>query len=113
MRGGKLHRRSSPQALALGLAPLLVLLWAGLGGRADGRPWGFQGCKQQLNVSVLGALPGVGWDNLRNMELGLVLGCAYSQCLTTENGEYLIPDGMLAVPRRETVVQTCADLMDS
>ena len=64
-------------------------------------------------MSVLGALPGVGWDNLRNMELGLVLGCAYSQCLTTENGEYLIPDGMLAVPRRETVVQTCADLMDS
>ena len=38
MRGGKLHRRSSPQALGLGLAPLLVLLWAGLGGRADGRP---------------------------------------------------------------------------
>ncbi|XP_055403361.1 macrophage-expressed gene 1 protein-like [Bubalus kerabau] len=37
------------------------------------------------------------------MELGLVLGRAYSQCLTTEDGEYLIPDGMLAVPRRETL----------
>ncbi|XP_061295667.1 macrophage-expressed gene 1 protein-like [Bos javanicus] len=113
MRGCKLHRRSSPPALGLGLVPLLVLLWAGPGGRADGGPWGFQGCKQQLNVSVLGALPGAGWDNLRNLELGLVLGRAYSQCLTTEDGEYLIPDGTLAVPRRETVVQTRADLMDS
>ncbi|CAI9153688.1 unnamed protein product [Rangifer tarandus platyrhynchus] len=113
MRGGRLSRVSWSPALGLGLAPLLVLLWAGPGGRADGVPWGFQGCKQQLNVSVLGALPGVGWDNLRNMELGLVLGRAYSQCLTTEDGEYLIPDGMLAVPRRESVVQTRADLMDS
>ncbi|KAF4009513.1 hypothetical protein G4228_000151 [Cervus hanglu yarkandensis] len=113
MRGGRLSRVSSPPALGLGLAPLLVLLWAGPGGRADEGLWGFQGCKQQLNVSVLGALPGVGWDNLRNMELGLVLGRAYSQCLTTEDGEYLIPDGMLAVPRRESVVQTRADLMDS
>uniref|UniRef100_A0A8C6DCP4 MACPF domain-containing protein n=1 Tax=Moschus moschiferus TaxID=68415 RepID=A0A8C6DCP4_MOSMO len=103
----------SPPALGLGLVPLLVLLWAGPGCRADGGPWGFQGCKQQLNVSVLGALPGAGWDNLRNMELGLVLGRVYSQCLTTEDGEYLIPDGMLAAPRRESVVQTRADLMDS
>ncbi|XP_070329812.1 macrophage-expressed gene 1 protein-like [Odocoileus virginianus] len=103
MRGGRPSRVSWPPALGLGLAPLLVLIWAGPGGRADGVPWGFQGCKQQLNVSVLGALPGVGWGNLRNTELGLVLGHAYSQCLTTEDGEHLIPDGMLAVPRRESV----------
>lgn len=73
---------------------------------------GFQGCRQTLNVSVLGALPGGGWDNLRNVELGLVLGRDYSQCLTTEDGEYLIPDRAQVVPRRESIVETRTELID-
>ncbi|XP_060016031.1 macrophage-expressed gene 1 protein-like [Lagenorhynchus albirostris] len=73
---------------------------------------GFQGCRQTLNVSVLGALPGGGWDNLRNVELGLVLGRDYSQCLTTEDGEYLIPDRAQVVPRRESIVETRTELFD-
>ncbi|TKC46083.1 macrophage-expressed gene 1 protein-like [Monodon monoceros] len=73
---------------------------------------GFQGCRQTLNMSVLGALPGGGWDNLRNVELGLVLRRDYSQCLTTEDGEYLIPDRVQVVPRRESIVETRTELID-
>ncbi|XP_057582281.1 macrophage-expressed gene 1 protein-like isoform X2 [Hippopotamus amphibius kiboko] len=98
--------------MALGLVPLLVLLFAGRGGQGEQGAPGFQGCKQTLNVSVLGALPGGGWDNLRNVELGLVLRRDYSQCLTTEDGEYLIPDHMQVVTRRESIVETRAELID-
>ncbi|XP_068412239.1 macrophage-expressed gene 1 protein-like [Eschrichtius robustus] len=63
-------------------------------------------------MSVLGALPGGGWGNLRNVELGLVLRRDYSQCLTTEDGEYLIPDRVQVVPRRESIVETRAELID-
>ncbi|XP_059875689.1 macrophage-expressed gene 1 protein-like [Delphinus delphis] len=73
---------------------------------------GFQGCRQTLNVSVLGALPGGGWDNLRNVELGQVLRRDYLQCLTTEDGEYLIPDRVQVVPRRESIVETRTELID-
>ncbi|XP_012392490.1 macrophage-expressed gene 1 protein-like [Orcinus orca] len=73
---------------------------------------GFQGCRQTLNVSVLGALPGGGWDNLRNVELGQVLRRDYSQCLTTEDGEYLIPDRAQVVPRRQSIVETRTELID-
>ncbi|XP_012790904.2 macrophage-expressed gene 1 protein-like [Sorex araneus] len=100
------------------LALVLMLLSLGPRGWASPAPVvqprmpGFQGCKQALNVSVLGALPGGGWDNLRNVELGLVLQRDYSQCKTTEDGEYLVPDDVHVVTRRESVVETRAELID-
>lgn len=98
--------------MALCLAPLLVLLCAVCGGTGDKWAPGVQGCTQVPNVSVLGALPGGGWDNLRNVELGLVLWHNYSQCHTTHDGEFLIPDHVYVMPRRESVVETRAELMD-
>ncbi|XP_036181677.1 macrophage-expressed gene 1 protein-like [Myotis myotis] len=112
LRVSGLPRRSCPPAMALCLASLLALLSAGRGSMGNQEVSAIQGCKQALNVSVLGALPGGGWDNLRNVELGLVLGRSYSQCRTTEDGEYLIPDQVYVVPRRESVVETRAELMD-
>ncbi|KAB1272509.1 Macrophage-expressed gene 1 protein [Camelus dromedarius] len=112
LRGGRLPRQSSPPAMAQRLAPLLVLLLAGRGVLGEQGMADFQECKQKLNVSVLGALPGSGWDNLRNVELELVLKRDYSQCLTTEDGEYLIPDHTQVMPRRESIVETRAELID-
>ncbi|XP_036115361.1 macrophage-expressed gene 1 protein-like [Molossus molossus] len=112
LRGSRLPRRHSP-ALALCRASLLVLLFAGRSSMGDQGVPGIQGCKQApQTVSVLGALPGGGWDNLRNVELGLVLMRNYSQCRTTEDGEYLIPDQVHVVPQRESVVETRAELID-
>ncbi|XP_055989958.1 macrophage-expressed gene 1 protein-like [Sorex fumeus] len=104
--------------MATCLALVLVLLSPGLSTWASSAPLAqprmpvFQGCKHTFNVSVLGALPGGGWDNLRNVELGLVLQRDYSQCRTTEDGEYLIPDDVHLVTRRESVVETRAELID-
>lgn len=98
--------------MALWLAALLVLLCAVCGGTGDKWELAAQGCSQAQNMSVLGALPGGGWDNLRNVELGPVLWHNYSQCRTTHDGEYLIPDHVYVVPRRESVVETRAELMD-
>ncbi|XP_007519655.1 macrophage-expressed gene 1 protein-like [Erinaceus europaeus] len=91
---------------------LLVLLSAGRGVLGVPVLSGFQRCLQALNVSVLGALPGAGWDNLRNLELDLVLRRDYSRCQTTEDGEYLIPDGVRVVPQRESVAETYAEVLD-
>uniref|UniRef100_A0A8C3W7G2 MACPF domain-containing protein n=1 Tax=Catagonus wagneri TaxID=51154 RepID=A0A8C3W7G2_9CETA len=99
--------------MALSLAPLLVLLLTARGGVGEQGAPSFQGCKKALNVSVLGALPGDGWDNLRNVELEPVLWRDYSSCLTTEDGEYIIPDQMKVAPRRESIVETRAELIDS
>ncbi|XP_046500131.1 macrophage-expressed gene 1 protein-like [Equus quagga] len=98
--------------MALCLVPLLGLLSAERGGMGDPGAPGFQGCKQTLNVPVLGALPGGGWDNLRNVELELVLRRYYSQCLTTEDGEYLIQDHLHVVPQRESFVETRGELIN-
>ena len=37
-------------------------------------------------------LPGGGWDNLRNKDSGLLVSMNYSQCRTTDDGRYLLPD---------------------
>lgn len=112
LRGSRLPRHSSPPDMALCLVPLLGLLSAERGGMGDPGAPGFQGCKQTLNVPVLGALPGGGWDNLRNVELELVLRRYYSQCLTTEAGEYLIQDQLHVVPQRESFVETRGELIN-
>ncbi|XP_036282868.1 macrophage-expressed gene 1 protein-like [Pipistrellus kuhlii] len=107
----RLPRQSCPSAMALCLASLLALLSAGQGSTGNQEVSDIQGCKKALNVPALGALPGGGWDNLRNVELELVLGRDYAQCRTTEDGEYLIPDQVRVVPRRESQVETRAELM--
>lgn len=96
---------------------LLLLLPAAASGAGStllpsrAAPGGFQDCLRTLNVSVLGALPGGGWDNLRNVELGLVLQRPYARCLTTEDGEYLVPDDVRVVARRDNAVETRAELI--
>uniref|UniRef100_A0A8C3RVN8 MACPF domain-containing protein n=1 Tax=Chelydra serpentina TaxID=8475 RepID=A0A8C3RVN8_CHESE len=72
----------------------------------------FQACKRALNVSVLEVLPGGGWDNLRNVEVGRVMSLNYSQCRTTEDGEYLLPDEVEVVPLRESRVEVNAELIE-
>uniref|UniRef100_A0A8C6WJ62 Macrophage-expressed gene 1 protein n=1 Tax=Neogobius melanostomus TaxID=47308 RepID=A0A8C6WJ62_9GOBI len=51
-------------------------------------------CRASTNLSItsLGVLPGGGWDNLRNIDMGRVMNLSYFQCQTTEDGLYLIPD---------------------
>ena len=58
----------------------------------------------------LEVIPGGGWDNLRNKDTGMVMKLNYSQCLTTDDGRYLIPDGVVTIPKKSSNVDTYAEL---
>ncbi|XP_038621245.1 macrophage-expressed gene 1 protein-like [Tachyglossus aculeatus] len=95
--------------MALFLGVLLVALGA-VGWAVGGS--GFQACQGARPLPVLEVLPGGGWDNLRNTEMGTVMSLNYSQCRTTEDGEYLIPDQVDVVPRRASAVETHSALIE-
>lgn len=114
--GGAKAQQAAQEKLSSSHGPVLCALAGPPLGRVrcDGgtEAPGFQGCRQTLNMSVLGALPGGGWDNLHNVQLGLGLRRDYSLCLTTEDGEYLIPDRVQVVPWWESIVETLTELID-
>ena len=56
-------------------------------------------------------IPGVGWDNLQNREMGKITNLNYSQCRTTDDGKFLIPDGMFTIPVKSSKVETYAELI--
>uniref|UniRef100_A0A3P9LFT2 Macrophage-expressed gene 1 protein n=1 Tax=Oryzias latipes TaxID=8090 RepID=A0A3P9LFT2_ORYLA len=70
-------------------------------------------CRASTNLSLtaLEVLPGGGWDNLRNMDMGRVMNFGYFQCQTTEDGLYLIPDEVFVVPYKETGVETSSEIL--
>ena len=57
-------------------------------------------------------LPGIGWDNLRNVGMGMVTFRNYSQCLTTEDGKYLVPDNTFAIAIKESSVVLNSEYFD-
>nr|ABP96718.1 macrophage expressed protein [Haliotis diversicolor supertexta] len=56
-------------------------------------------------------LPGQGWDNLRNVDAGLVVVYNYSRCRTTEDGRYLIPDTVNTIPLKTSKLNVYAELI--
>ncbi|KAL3975714.1 acetyl-CoA acyltransferase [Sarotherodon galilaeus] len=72
-------------------------------------------CRESVNLSItaLEVLPGGGWDNLRNMDMGRVMNLSYFQCQTTEDGLYLIPDKVFVIPHKETGVETSSEIIRS
>ncbi|XP_036400342.1 macrophage-expressed gene 1 protein-like [Megalops cyprinoides] len=70
-------------------------------------------CKKTANVPGLGVLPGGGWDNLRNMDMGRVMNMNYSLCQTTEDGVYLLPDQVFTVPQKSTKVEINSEIIES
>nr|XP_057927474.1 macrophage expressed 1, tandem duplicate 1 [Doryrhamphus excisus] len=72
-------------------------------------------CRASANLSItaLEVLPGGGWDNLRNIDMGRVMNLSYFHCQTTEDGLYLIPDEVFVVPHKETGVETNSEIISS
>lgn len=72
-------------------------------------------CRASTNLSItaLEVLPGGGWDNLRNVDMGRVMNLSYFQCQTTEDGLYLIPDEVFVIPHKETGVETNSEIISS
>ncbi|XP_061172299.1 macrophage-expressed gene 1 protein-like [Saccostrea echinata] len=61
------------------------------------------------DITRFGVLPGSGWDNLRNKARGLVVSFNYSECRTTDDGKYLIPDNVFTVPIKTSQVEVLGE----
>ena len=56
-------------------------------------------------------LPGIGFDNLRNLDMSQVVAYNYSLCKTTNDGKYLIPNDVQVVPHMSSDVEVYANLI--
>uniref|UniRef100_T1IZM3 MACPF domain-containing protein n=1 Tax=Strigamia maritima TaxID=126957 RepID=T1IZM3_STRMM len=63
-------------------------------------------------IYKLEALPGHGWDSIRNKEMGRALDFTYNQCRTTEDGKYLIPDSIYVVAIKDSTLQTTSEFIE-
>ena len=64
------------------------------------------------SLNRLEVLPGGGWDNLRNVDMGRITYSNYSHCKTTEDGRYILPDNSFVVPLKESRVSAYASIYD-
>ena len=64
------------------------------------------------DMNRLEVLPGFGWDNLRNIEMGQVLATNYSQCKTTADRKYLLPDNAFVTPVKRSKVDMFSEVFD-
>ncbi|XP_072537323.1 macrophage-expressed gene 1 protein-like [Salminus brasiliensis] len=74
---------------------------------------GLSECRKNSNTPALEVLPGGGWDNLRNMDMGRVMSTNYSQCQTTEDGVYFIPDEVFVIPQKMSRVEMNSEIISS
>ncbi|KAM6274305.1 macrophage-expressed gene 1 protein [Porphyrio hochstetteri] len=73
----------------------------------------FPECKSTLKLPSLEVLPGGGWDNLRNLDMGRVISLSYSLCKTTEDGSYIIPDEIFTIPRKQSNLDINSEIIES
>ena len=58
-------------------------------------------------------VPGLGWDNLRNLETGMITSFSYSQCKVTYDRMYLIPDQTFAIPIKTSIVEHNSEYIEN
>ena len=60
----------------------------------------------------MAVLPGLGFDNLRNLEKGQVYNYNFSTCKISSDGRYLLPDNVFLIPRQRSNVEVFAEFFD-
>lgn len=65
------------------------------------------------DIQILEVLPGIGWDNIQNLEISQILDRKYFQCKVTEDRKYLIPDDVFVIPIKRSSVDVFAEWIDS
>ncbi|XP_005369762.1 macrophage-expressed gene 1 protein [Microtus ochrogaster] len=96
-----------------------VLIWTAVACAEEDKLLGetsetsFRKCQQAFNIPVLEVLPGGGWDNLRNIDMGRVMDLTYTNCKTTEDGHYIIPDEVFTIPQKESNLDMNSEILDS
>ena len=61
------------------------------------------------NFSRMVVLPGIGFDNLRDLDMGQVHAYTFSKCSVSHDGKYLLPDDMMLLPSPESKVDVFAE----
>lgn len=64
-------------------------------------------------ISRLTAIPGKGWDNLKNEEKASVFDQSYTSCNLTEDGKYLIPDVVEVLSYPTALASTTVEIFDN
>ena len=59
---------------------------------------------------IMHAMPGLGFDGLRNIELGQVYSKNYSSCQVSDDGYYLLPDDINLIPIHESEFDTFTEV---
>uniref|UniRef100_UPI00398F5B52 macrophage-expressed gene 1 protein-like n=1 Tax=Pristiophorus japonicus TaxID=55135 RepID=UPI00398F5B52 len=102
----------------MGLVLGSVFLWILTVGAMDSRLRvpsgdGLAECRKGQSLTALEVLPGGGWDNLRNLDRGRVMNISYSQCKTTEDGTYFIPDQVYVVAQKRTSIEIVSEVIEN
>ncbi|XP_074650903.1 macrophage-expressed gene 1 protein-like [Tubulanus polymorphus] len=66
----------------------------------------------QLQKDIMDVLPGAGFDNLRNVEMGMVLKHRYDDCRITLDRRYIIPDDVTVTPEKRSSVDITSQIYD-
>ncbi|XP_062384292.1 macrophage-expressed gene 1 protein-like [Sardina pilchardus] len=106
---------AAQSAMALSLGNVLVIcLLCHCNSLPLSRPSnGLQECWKTTKTPALGVLPGGGWDNLQNLDMGRVMNITYGHCQTTEDGFYLIPDEVFVIPKKLSIVGMNSEIISS
>ena len=64
------------------------------------------------SAKVLEILPGMGFDNLRHLDMGQVHFYNYSMCKVTTDGRFVIPDSAFIIPIQKSHYKFSADYFD-
>lgn len=57
-------------------------------------------------------MPGGGWDNLRNKDMGLVGDLSFSDCVLSDDGMYVIPKNVILYARKESAMESMSEIME-
>ena len=60
----------------------------------------------------MAVLPGLGFDNLRNLEKSQVFNYNFSTCKISSDGRYLLPDNVFLIPNQKSNVEVFAEFFD-
>ena len=70
-------------------------------------------CSDCIGAVRLGALPGSGWDNLRNNLQIRVIAVNFSECETTEDGVLQLPSGIQVIPVKNSKVDMSSTIIEN
>lgn len=98
---------------------LTALLAVGRGDDSSKYPFGdIRNCPMMspINQSVpllrMEVIPGGGFDNLRNLDMGQVFSYNYSNCKISGDGRYILPDSIFLIPEQQSRVDVFAEYFD-